>query len=297
VKRNRGNSSRRKSSERRQHAVLEYGEARVPERGRSGEALPRQTELMRVAFNSVNEAIFILDSQTPPRILDCNQAASDIFGYPKQEMLGKSTAFLHVSEKSLKEFQSIIYPAIERGRPFQIEDFKMRRRDGSVFPSEHSVSQLLNDKGERIGWVSLVRDITQRKRLEQSIRDLASFPSENPNPILRLDSRGIVLSTNEACRALLGDWSSRIGQVAPKPWCDLATDSLSSGENRDIDIELGGKSYAFLVKPIVKRDYVNFYGRDITDRKRAEDELRISAEASKIQSIPRSGHRERQCLG
>jgi hypothetical protein len=44
----------------------------------------------------------------------------------------------------------------------------MKRKDGSIFPSEHSVSQLLNEKGERTGWVSIVRDITQRKLMEEA---------------------------------------------------------------------------------------------------------------------------------
>jgi PAS domain S-box-containing protein len=152
---------------------LEYEEHRavdVTERNRMEEALRRQTELIRAGFNSAKGAIFILDAQNPPRILDCNQAASNIFGYQKSEMLGKTTAFLHVSDTSLREFQSLLYPAVDEGLPFQM-DFKMKRKDGSAFSTEHSVSQLLNDKGERIGWVSVVRDITDRKRADEAMRE------------------------------------------------------------------------------------------------------------------------------
>ncbi|MGA8904161.1 MAG: PAS domain S-box protein, partial [Candidatus Bathyarchaeia archaeon] len=117
-----------------------------------------------------------------------------------------------------------------------------------------------------------------RLRHEEELETIARFPSENPAPILRLDRHGTVLSANEASKALLQDWRSGIGQAAPMPWRDLVTDVLSSEEGRNIDIELRGKSYTFLVKPIVEENYVNLYGTDITDRKRAEEKLRQSEE-------------------
>jgi PAS domain S-box-containing protein len=117
-----------------------------------------------------------------------------------------------------------------------------------------------------------------RLRHEEELEIMARFPAENPNPILRLDRRGTVLSANQASEALLQDWGSGIGQAAPKSWCDLVTDVRSCGEGRDIDIEFGGRSYTFLVKPIVEGDYVNLYGRDITERKRAEEKLSESEE-------------------
>jgi PAS domain S-box-containing protein len=120
-------------------------------------------------------------------------------------------------------------------------------------------------------------NITEKKQMEE-MRSLAGFPSENPNPVLRLDRHGIVLTANEAGKVLLQDLSSGIGQVAPKSWRDLATDAFSSGQSRNIDGEFGGKSYTFFVKPIMEADYVNLYGRDITERRRAEQALRGSEE-------------------
>jgi len=246
---------------------------------RIAEAIGRQADLLQKTFDSMTDAVFILDAKVPPIVLECNRAASAIFGYDKPEILGRTTDFLHVTEGTLREFQSQLYSAVQQGRfPFQLQEFRMKRKDGSVFPSEHSVSQLLNDKGERTGWVSIVRDITERKRMEEEIRSLARFPSENPNPILRLDRHGTVLAANEASRALLQEWAPGIGQAAPKSWRDLVTDALSTGQSKNIDTEFAGKSYTFLVKPIMEADYVNLYGRDITERKRAEEALRGSEE-------------------
>jgi len=126
------------------------------------ETVLRQAELLRKTFDSMTDAIFVLDAKNPPTVLECNEAACRIFGYGKAEMLGKTTDFLHVSAGALREFQSQLYPAVEQGRlPFHLADYKMKRKDGSAFPSENLVSQLVDDKGVRTGWVSVVKDITE----------------------------------------------------------------------------------------------------------------------------------------
>ena len=136
------------------------------------DTIGRQADVFRKIFDSMSGAVFILDDKPPyPTILECNRAACAIFGYERQEMIGKTTAFLHVTDETLREFRSLLYPAAEAGRlPFHLREFHMKRKDGSIFFSEHSVTQLLNDKGERAGWVSIVRDITERKRAEEAYR-------------------------------------------------------------------------------------------------------------------------------
>src|SRR5437763_1193989 len=71
-------------------------------------------ELFEKTFMSQRDAIFILSSVVPPTIFNCNTAAEKIFGYSRQEMLGKDTKFLHVSEETLAEFQKKLYPTIAK---------------------------------------------------------------------------------------------------------------------------------------------------------------------------------------
>ncbi len=120
--------------------------------------------------------------------------------------------------------------------------------------------------------------------LQEYIRRLfADLPLQNPNPILRLSGDGTVLLANKASEPLLHDWGCKAGGKAPKFWRDLATETLASQLNRSIDVELGEKVYAFFLVPIADAGYVNFYGRDITERKRMEKELLKSEE--KFRSI------------
>ena len=145
---------------------------------------------------------------------------------------------------------------------------------------ESSQFNAFNDEDQRLLETLAVHVASALERLRQveKLEVMAKFTSENPNPVLRLDRHGTVLSANEASKALLQNWGSGIGQVVPKPWRDLVTDALLSGEGRNTDIELGGRSYTLLVKPIVKGDYANLYGAEITERKRAEEKVRQSEE-------------------
>ena len=54
-------------------------------------------ELFEKTFRNQMDAIFILDAGIFPRIVDCNLAAEKMFGYLRNEMLDKTTEFLHIN--------------------------------------------------------------------------------------------------------------------------------------------------------------------------------------------------------
>jgi len=150
----------------------------------------------------------------------------------------------------------------------------------AVLNVESSQLNAFNDEDQRLLETLAVHvsSALGRLRHEEELESMARFPSENPDPILRLSRQGTVLTANEACKALLQDWGSGLDKTAPKLWRDLVTDVLSSRKDRNIDVELGSRAYTFLLKPIVEDDYVNLYGADITERKEAEEKLRESEE-------------------
>jgi PAS domain S-box-containing protein len=126
--------------------------------------------LFEKIFTTQLDAILVLDAQSPPIIKDCNPATTEIFGYTRQELVGRDTTFLHIDEAALHKFQDLLYPAIQEQGYLHLQEFRMRRKDGTIFPTEHSVLPLEDDQGARIGWLSVVRDISERKRLEEQVR-------------------------------------------------------------------------------------------------------------------------------
>lgn len=113
----------------------------------------------------------------------------------------------------------------------------------------------------------------QRKRSEEELASLARFPSENPHPVMRLGPDGTILYANAASAGLLETWDTAVGRAAPAPWPDIVRDALATGATKAQDVQCGTRSYAFSSVPVANGNYVNLYGRDITDRTRAEEAL------------------------
>jgi len=255
--------------------------------------------LLQKAFDSMSDVVFILDAEKlpAPTILECNKSASTIFGYEKEEMLGKTTAFLHVSEEALKEFQTLLYSTIEERHPFILPEYHMRRKDGSVFPTWHSVAQLLNEEGKRIGWVSIVRDITEQKRTEEILREseerYRTLFLEALDAILVADAEtGIILDCNRAACELVGrERSELIGKhqrilhpfVSEEEFSETFKQHLKEKAGQVLETQVVTKTgeikeVAIKATPIEHRGKKLLQGifRDVTEHKRMVDALRES---------------------
>jgi len=149
----------------------------ITERKQAEEALWESTERFQKVFNSQLDAILVLNAEFPARIIDCNISSTKVFGYKPEELIGETTEKLHVDDSHLKRFQNELYAAIEKEGHLNDFEFFMKRKDGTRFPSEHSVFELKNDAGERMGWVSITRDLTERKRLDERLREAQKMES------------------------------------------------------------------------------------------------------------------------
>jgi len=243
-------------------------------------------------------------------IRSCNPALSKRTGYSINDFVGRHiskvpTARLKDIPKYLKIFGSLLMGKVPA--PFE---FKWIHKNGTEHWGEVRVS-VLKRNGKTTGFQAITRDITERKRAEQEIRNLAKFPSENPNPVLRIRADGTLLYANAASTGLLRDTSRRlttedaenaemkeikkdnfsassansavisgVGQPAPpfllsqKARGQFVKDVLEAGSVRRIEVEHAGCVFAFVVVPVVDANYVNFYGTDITELRKAEQEAR-----------------------
>jgi len=93
-----------------------------------------------------------------------------MFGYSKKEMIGRNTEFLHVNKKMYKEFGKTLVPTLETEGIFR-KEFKLRKKNGTVFPTDHTVKIIKDDTGHRIMDISVVRDITYQKNTMKELKD------------------------------------------------------------------------------------------------------------------------------
>jgi PAS domain S-box-containing protein len=128
----------------------------------------------------------------------------------------------------------------------------------------------------RAAIADLQEEIGQRRRAEENVRTLARFPSENPNPVLRLDSEGRILFANAASAPVLDQWGTEVGSGAPVPWPDAARDALTNNSGTTIELVCRERTYIVFMAPVPEAEYVNLYMSDITDRKHAEMALEMA---------------------
>lgn len=114
----------------------------------------------------------------------------------------------------------------------------------------------------------------ERVRAEENVAELSRFPSENPNPVMRISAVGELLYSNDASKALL----PRRGQTGKgsvsKRWRALVEEALSSGKSVRDEIKRGERIFSVTFAPVTQAGYVNVYALDVTERKSAEDATR-----------------------
>jgi len=118
----------------------------------------------------------------------------------------------------------------------------------------------------------------EQRRAEDEIESLAKFPYEDISPVLRFARDGRLLYANPASADLLKAWGCEIGERPPDEIQLIVYKSLTMAPSQEIEVVHGDTIDALMFVPIVDKDYVNVYGRDITHRKRAEAALRESEE-------------------
>jgi diguanylate cyclase (GGDEF)-like protein/PAS domain S-box-containing protein len=134
----------------------------ITARKRAEEALQRQA----LTFANLYDAVIISD--TEGRIVDWNPAAERIYGFGRDEVLGRTVdLWLHPEEAG--DLNRRILEALETEERWQGE-VRFVRKDGRRGVSETLVLPLRDAHGRRIGALGVNRDVTERKRAEEALR-------------------------------------------------------------------------------------------------------------------------------
>ena len=83
----------------------------------------------------------------------------------------------------------------------------------------------------------MCRDQTELKDREQRIVSLAKFPSENPDPVLRISKDGLVIYANESGARLLSEWEGGIEQNVPQEWEKFLVKAFASSGPKKIEMK------------------------------------------------------------
>jgi PAS domain S-box-containing protein len=260
------------------------------------EALRASERRFRVFVDHAADAFFLHEEGTA-RVLDVNRRACESLGYSRDELIGM-TPF---------DFDPDFTAALRENLAFQLEagktaafESRHRRKDGTTFPVEVR-GQAFREGGRRY-LVSLVRDITDRKRAEEALRESEErFRGTFENAAVgigHIDAAGRWLRVNEKLCAIAGYPRE---ELLRKNYRDIThADDLAAGVESFTALMQGKLASYTLEKWYVRKDgspvcvelFISLqrdaagrpdYGiaviQDISERKRLDAELRQAKEA------------------
>ncbi|MCF6281963.1 MAG: PAS domain S-box protein [Candidatus Polarisedimenticolaceae bacterium] len=248
---------------------------------RTRDELRREHAVRLHDIRAINSAVLtsttdlIISTDQHGQISEVNPRVEQAFGYSAEELTNKNLGELLVHEQDQTHFKQLLNissTAPEMVNTVSGEEILMVRSDETFFPTEVTIIPVQLEE-RRLLTISF-HDISKRKKAEQEIKSLARFASENPSPVLRVNSHGSIVYANAASQVLLDFWCRDIGQILPLNWHNMILAPLSHGKNRDIELVCEEKIYSLQLAPVPELAYVNIFGRDITDMRQAEQQSR-----------------------
>jgi PAS domain S-box-containing protein len=249
----------------------------ITKRKQAETKLRQSEELFRSIFETAPNLIVSIDAQSV--IVDCNQRISNVLGYSKEDMFGQSMQKIIDPDYHRKAFECLS-EILSTGLCYD-KEYKMVKKDGTLIDVSINSSAIRDENGEFCRTICIIEDITERKRSREMVEGLSKFPSENPNPVLRIHKDGTILYANESALPLLAKLDTGIGKAAPMKWLCLIDEAFESKKNEQFEEEINDRVFSFIIAPILDLNYVNLYAHDVTDRKVAEADLRRSEERFK----------------
>ncbi|HZW80362.1 MAG TPA: PAS domain S-box protein, partial [Candidatus Deferrimicrobiaceae bacterium] len=174
----------------------------IVHRQESEEKLRRSEERFRLLVESVQDyAIFMLDPSG--RVTSWNAGAEKINGYHADEIIGQHfSRFYSREDLDQRSPQKELETVAAKGR-FEDEGWRIRK-DGSRFWANVVVTALRDERGTLIGFSKITRDLSDRKHAEEELQKLASLIEHSSDFIGMASLEGDAQFVNPAGRALVG---------------------------------------------------------------------------------------------
>lgn len=278
-----------------QHVNVEL-RAEIAERKKAEEALRVNREWLRVTLSSIGDAVMTAD--TRGRITFLNPVAVTLTGWDLADAKGLPVqdVFRIINEKTGKPAENIVERVLREGQiALLANNTALISRDGRTIPIEDSAAPIRNTEGEMLGVVLIFRDVTDRRLAQEAIvrskEEWERTFKSIPDLIAVLDDKHRVIRANPALAERLGLTLEECvglpchkvvhGTDCPPEFCPHVRTLTDRCEHKaeGYDERLGGY-FSISTTPIFdEQGRVTgslHVARDITERRRMEEELRRS---------------------
>jgi PAS domain S-box-containing protein len=269
---------------------VENLEKEITERKRMEEALRETEERSRSLIETSPDVIVLIDFSG--KIIVINEAALTTYGYESRDgLIGRSVLDFVIPEDRPLVLQEI--SKVLEVKTLRNLEYTSLKKDGSTFSIEVSASLILDAQQKPTSIVIMIRDITERKRAEEALRDSegrfrAIFDNANDGILLAdEETKKFYTSNNTACQ-MLGyslEEIKKLGvpDIHPKEDLPYVIEQFEKQVRREIAVAKdlpvkrkdGSIFYADVNTSLIilaGRTYLLGIFRDVTEHKRAEEE-------------------------
>jgi len=270
-----GNQKRRRSSSKAQDSVAATtGEYKDP-----GQALLQAIEPLRPLLNMIKDAIVISDMQGT--IMEVNDKALQISKCSRKDFIGRNAIEI-IADKDRQAAIDSLMKQMEGGTP-EMTECTFVATDGSEIEVDFSSSFINDSSGKPVGTITICRDITQRKRMEADLEKAAEklqIIIESIGDMLFITDLDLnIVNVNEAALRALG-YGSEDELVGKSATGHTTEYTLVSSDGKEFDVEANTEILHDCTGMTVG---LIITARDISERKRMQEEIKKSAE--KLNSV------------
>jgi len=257
--------------------------------------LRESEEKYRLLVDNMMDTVFSIDLKG--NFTFCSQAVEKMTGYSVQQMLSMNMKEL-VAPEHFQEILERLQARIRGEEYLPTHQFEIIRADGKRLPVEMTTTRVV-ENSTLIGIQGIARDITERKRAEEALRtseEKYRTLVENANDFIHMiDEKGKVISLNRSAAGLFGKPAKElegksIFELFPNEIASRFSENLrktfetDSGKTFEARMIAHGKEFwvSSSLNPVKDREgkVVAILGvtRDISERRKAENDLRESEE-------------------
>ena len=263
--------------------IIIYTEV-TTERKKAEKALIESEMKYRAFFENSMDAILLTNSNG--KTLSANQAACDMFGYTEEELI-------KLGKEGIEDITDLRLSALLAERKLKGKaqgEVSFIRKDGSRFPAEISTT-IIQSTGELSRSSMIIRDITERKNIQNKIKFHAELLNNVGKAVIATDLRFHVTYWNDEARKIYG-WSAEeaMGQFivdlihieASNEQVSELMSTISQGETWSGELQVKRKDDRRFLAEVTEAPILDYNGQltgmigissDITERKQAEEAL------------------------
>ena len=162
----------------------------ITETKETKEVYKKEHEIYKSIIESSLDAIIATDEDH--QITEFNKSAELMFGYFREEIIGKHVSLLYGDDPQYKKIHNDITV-----NGFSEKEVLNKRSNGELFYSYLSASAIRDDQGRIAGFMGISKDITEKKQSDEKIKQLAAIIEMIPDSVIVINGEGKIIYWNQ----------------------------------------------------------------------------------------------------